>query len=377
MRGCSETCVAVVANTAWYLYNFRGALIRQLLDRGWDVVAVAAPDGYVSQLEALGCRFVSVPIEGSGTNPFVELRTVWHLFAAYRRWRPDVILQYTPKPNIYGGIAAQLAGIPCINNVSGLGSVFINGGPLSRVVRGLYRISQRRAYRVFFQNPDDRQLFIDSRLVDPARTALLPGSGVDLVRFAPRESACGDTVRFLLIARLLWEKGIGEYVEAARALKRDGAEAECQLLGFVEDDNPRMASESQVRAWEAEGVVRWLGSCDDVRPHIAQADCVVLPSYYREGTPRSLLEAAAMGKPLITTDAPGCREVVDDGGNGFLCHPRDWQSLYHVMTRMLALTPEQRDIMGRRSREKMEREYDEQIVINAYLEAVEGIACPA
>jgi glycosyltransferase involved in cell wall biosynthesis len=251
--------------------------------------------------------------------------------------------------------------------------VFIKDIWLTRLVRGLYRLALSRSAMVFFQNDDDRQMFVSGGLVGQAVTDRLPGSGIDLDKFAPVILPSQSPTRFLLIARMLWDKGVGEFVEAARLLKRAGASADFCLLGFLDVQNPAAISRKQIDVWVEEGVVRYLGVSDDVRAEIAAAGCVVLPSFYREGTPRALLEAAAMGRPIITTDAVGCREVVDDGVNGYLCLPRDAVDLAEKMARIAALSLAERELMGRLGREKVEREFDEQIVIGKYLEAIASV----
>jgi glycosyltransferase involved in cell wall biosynthesis len=270
-------------------------------------------------------------------------------------------------------LGAHVLGVPVINNVAGLGTVFIKGGWLNWLVRALYRVALARSRKVFFQNEDDRQFFITGGLVDGALTDRLPGSGVDLKKFEPVPLPGRHQIRFLLIARMLWDKGVGEYVEAARLLKSRGLNAEVCLLGFLDVQNPAAISKSQMDEWVAEGVVRYLGVSDNVREEIAQADCVVLPSFYPEGTPRTLLEAAAMARPIITTDSVGCRDVVDDGVNGFLCRPKDASDLAKKMARLMAMSHAEREAMGLRGREKVEREFDEQIVIKKYLEAISSI----
>ena len=367
---------AVIAlNTAWNLLNFRAGLIRALVDSGYEVVAVAPPDEYVTRLVALGCRFVPLPMDNQGTHPGRDLLLLWRFYRLLRRERPDVYLGYTVKPNVYGSLAAHALGIPVINNIAGLGAVFIKDTWLTRLVRGLYRLALSRSAKVFFQNDDDRHMFVSGGLVAAAVTARLPGSGIDLAKFAPVSLPGESPIRFLLIARMLWDKGVGEFVEAARILKRRSVSADFCLLGFLDVQNPAAISRQQMDQWVAEGVVRYLGVTDDVRAEIAAADCVVLPSY-REGTPRTLLEAAAMGRPIVTTSAVGCREVVDDGLNGYLCRPRDAVDLADKIARMAALSPAEREAMGLHGREKVEREFDEQIVVGEYLEAVALVLNP-
>ena len=363
----------IALNTAWNLVNFRSTLIRALVSHGYDVVTVAPVDKYMPQLASLDCRFVALPMDNNGTRPSRDLLLLWRFSQLMRKERPDVFLGYTIKPNVYGSLAAHLSGVPVINNVAGLGTVFIKAGWLNWLVRALYRVALARSRKVFFQNEDDRHLFITGGLVDQALTDRLPGSGVDLKKFEPAPLPGRTQMRFLLIARMLWDKGVGEYVEAARLLKSRGLKAEFCLLGFLDVQNPASISKSQIDEWVAEGVVRYLGVSDNVREEIAKTDCVVLPSFYREGTPRALLEAAAMARPIITTDFVGCRDVVDDGVNGFLCRPRDASDLADKMERMIGMSFTEREAMGLRGREKVEREFDEKIVISKYLEAIEAL----
>jgi glycosyltransferase involved in cell wall biosynthesis len=372
--------VLIAVNSAWNIANFRSQLICSLVKVGYEVVAVAPSDEYSSCIAELGCRFVPLSMDNQGTNPGRDALLLWQFLILFRHERPDVYLGYTVKPNVYGSLAARFLGIPVINNIAGLGAVFIKDGWLVRVVRWLYSKALGRSAVVFFQNSDDRQLFIDGGLVRADVTDILPGSGIDLARFtmAPLRELpyCGSNaatkLRFLLIARMLWDKGIGEYVEAAKLIHVRWPNVECCLLGFLDVQNPSAISRKQMDAWVEQGHVIYLGSCNDVRAELAAADCIVLPSY-REGTPRALLEAAAMGRPLITTDAVGCREVVDNGRNGFLCKVRDASDLAEKMTSMLSLSHEQRSEMGLRGRAKMEAEFDEKIVIDKYLTAIDAV----
>ena len=365
--------IIICVNTAWNLVNFRAGLIRAMVAQGHEVIAVAPPDDYAPCLAELGCRFVPLPMHNGGTHPGRDAMLFLRFVRLFLRERPDVYLGYTVKPNVYGSLAARWLGIAVINNIAGLGAVFIKDGWLVRLVRWLYRVALARSAKVFFQNEDDRQLFIGDGLVRADVTGLLPGSGIDLDKFAvvPLASANSGAgkFRFLLIARMLLDKGVGEYVEAARLLRQAFPQLECCLLGFLDVQNPAAVSRAQMEAWVAQGAVSYLGVSDDVRAEIAAADCIVLPSY-REGTPRTLLEAAAMGRPIITTDAVGCREVVDDGRNGYLCKVRDASDLAEKMRQILSLTLAQRQQMADHGRRKMEREFDEQIVIKKYLDVI-------
>lgn len=364
--------ILIGLNTTWNLVNFRAGLIRGLLDAGYEVVAVAPPDGHVARLRDLGCRYVPLAMDNQGTHPGRDLLLLWRFYRLLRHERPEVFLGYTVKPNVYGSLAAHALGIPVINNIAGLGAVFINDSWLTRLVRSMYRLALSRSALVFFQNDDDRHEFVSDGLVAESAADRLPGSGIDLEMFTPLPLPGGSRPRFLLIARMLSDKGVGEFVEAARILNQRGLDSEFCLLGFLDVQNPAAITRSQMDEWVAEGVVRYLGVSDDVRKEIAEADCVVLPSY-REGTPRTLLEAAAMARPIVTTDSVGCRDVVDDGVNGFLCTPRDALDLANKMHEIAKLTDSERHEMGLRGRKKVARQFDEKIVIEKYLTAIESI----
>ena len=363
--------IVLAANSAWHVANFRPQLIRALTSRGYQVIVAAPADGD-GRLAALGVRQVEIDLSRSGLNPIADLR----LLAAYgrilKRERPLAFLGFTIKPNIYGCIAGRMAGIPAIANISGLGTAFIRRGPLLWLVSALYRVALRRAAVVFFQNPDDRALFLDRGLVKPAQARLLPGSGVDLKRFAASPLPEGP-VTFLFVGRILGDKGVHELVEAARVVHRSHPDVRVRLLGPIDGDNRTAISRAELAGWVGEGIVDYLGETDDVRPFVAEATAMVLPSY-REGLPRSLLEGAAMGRPLIATDVPGCREVVEEGANGFLCRVRDPASLADAMQRFIALSSDARQAMGSAARAMVERRFSEEHVIAAYLEAIEDIA---
>jgi len=361
----------VTANTAWYLFNFRLSLMRRLQGEGYRVVAVSPQDEYAAKLEGQGIRHVPLAMSGSGTNPIEDLGLLFRYWRLLKRERPDIILSYTPKPNIYASIAAGQLGVPVISNIAGLGRLFVQAGPVTRIARLLYRSALRRAARVFFQNGEDMRMFIDDGLVKREICERIPGSGVDTRRFAPTgESTPASRFTFLLSGRLLWDKGVGEYVAAARRVREQHPDVRFQLLGFLEVDNPSAVTRDQMQAWVDEGIVEYLGATDDVVPFLGRADCVVLPSYYREGVPRSLLEAASMARPIITCDSIGCRDVVDDGVNGLLCRPRDAHDLADRMQAMVHMTNEERFVMGNNGSGKMLREFDEKIVLERYMKAI-------
>ncbi len=372
--------IAIFINTSWNIYNFRLELMKCLQDDGYRVVAIAPRDRYSKSIEQAGFEYHQIDINNMGTNPLEDLLLTGKLFRLFRKIRPDLLLHYTIKPNLYGNYAAKLAGIPVISNITGLGTVFLNNNTSSRVARKLYRFALRIPRKVFFQNPHDRDHFVETKLVAVNKTELLPGSGIDHQRYSPVEKNHNEGLPFvfLLIARMLKDKGVVEFVQAAQNLQQrsgGGQRGEQQkrvefwLLGAIYPGNPTAIREAEIEAWTKQDGIRYLGETDDVRSVIAQSDCVVLPSY-REGLSRVLLEAASMARPLITTDVPGCKDVVDDGENGFLCKPKDAQDLALQMERMLQLPRDELEEMGKAGRSKIIEQYSEHLVVDKYLDAI-------
>jgi glycosyltransferase involved in cell wall biosynthesis len=314
-------------------------------------------------------------MDARGTSPVRDAMLFFRYIAALRRIRPAVYLGYTAKPNIYGSLAAHALGIPVINNIAGLGVAFLKRDWLNVTIRSLYRVALARSRHIFFQNPDDLALFAGARLVDLERTSLLPGSGVDLSRFQPVLAAPGEgrELNFLLLARLLWAKGVRDYVEAARLVRAKHGQVRFRIAGPIEPGRKESVQAADLEGWQREELTEYLGPLKDVRPALAEADCVVLPSYYPEGTPRSLLEAAAMAKPLISCDVPGCREIVRESVNGLFCEPRTPHSLAAAMERIITMPDEQRAEMGMASRREVERRFDERFVIRRYVEEVSRV----
>ena len=356
--------IVVISNSADSVIRFRGPLLRLLVERG-HIVHVLAPafsDEQRLKLTEMGIRLDAYRIERTGQNPLSDLQTLWDLIAWLRREQPDVSLTYFIKPNIYGGLAAAIARIPRrIAMVEGLGYLFTesDGDTLKKkLARGLaitlLKAALGRAHRVLFLNPDDQGEFIDRGIVNAARARLLGGIGVDLNHYAVAPLP-DHTPSFLMIGRLLREKGVREYVAAARIVRERFPEARFKLIGGI-DDNPGGISIDEVRAFTADDNVEWLGELDDVRPQLAACSVYVLPSY-REGVPRSTQEAMAMGRPVVTTDVPGCRETVVDGANGYYAQPRDALSLAEVMARFCE-KPGLIPAMGRESRRMAEENFD-------------------
>jgi len=312
-------------------------------------------------------------MDNQGMRPDMDLLLLWRFYRLLRREQPDVFLGFTVKPNIYGSLACNMLKIPVINNIAGLGAVFTNKSLLTVFLQILYKISHSRSHKVFLQNNDDRKLFIEKNILPRSIVDRVPGSGVDLNKFKYcKNTNCSENkkIRFLLVSRMLWDKGVGEYIEAARLIAKSGIRVEFCLLGFLNVQSPGAISRAQIDKWVFEGIVKYLGASEDVRKEIIESDCVVLPSYYREGVPRALLEAAAIGRPIITTKSIGCKEVVDDEINGYLCKPKNSADLYNKMKRMLMLSNNERELMGLQGRKKMESEFDEEIVITKYLDSI-------
>lgn len=368
-------CLLFSGNNAWGMYNFRKNLLRSYVERGFRVAVSAPYDAeWFGKLEALGCEVYAVEMAAKGTNPMADLGIVWRYWKLLRRLRPNLSITYTIKPNIYGSVAAQVLGIPYLPVTTGLGYVFISETTISKIARALYRVAFWKAERVWFLNRDDIASFKRARLVAEERIEQLPGEGIDLSRFAfkPMRGRQNDGLTFLLVGRMLRDKGVTEFVEAARTVRERHPAARFLLLGNVWEANPAAISRKEIAAWAAQGVVEYCGATNDVRPYLEDADCVVLPSY-REGVPCTLMEAAAVGRPLIATDVPGCREVVEHGLNGFLCEARSAESLAAAMELMIGIPAGVRARMGRCGRRLMEKKFDVEHVIARYDEALRHI----
>lgn len=356
--------VLVIANDSWNIQHFRAGLIRAILDQGHEVTTVS-PEPFGVTIDDRPLPHRTWRMSRSGTNPFREAADIGRLARILAGERPDLVLGFTIKPNIYACGLSRLLGIAAAPNVTGLGTAFLGGRGFRRLVVLLYRFAFAKARMVFFQNPDDQELFVREGIVAGSRSRVLPGSGIDLSRFVPGDLP-GD-IRFLMIARLLGDKGVREYAEAARRVKARFPEARFALLGELDRENRTAIGKHELDRWIEDGVIDYLGATADVRPFIAASTALVLPSY-REGLPRTLLEGAAMARPLIGADVPGCRELVRDGLTGFLCEPRDAESLAAAMERLATLSHDVRVRMGQQARAMVEREFDEKHVVAAYLE---------
>ncbi|MCP4520915.1 MAG: glycosyltransferase family 4 protein [Cytophagales bacterium] len=361
--------IGIVINTSWNIYNFRMGLVKAFQAKGYQVVAIAPKDDYSSKLEEAGCEYYPIEMQNKGANPIKDFLLIRQFKKIYKEAKLDIVLQYTIKPNIYGTIAANQLKIPSVNNVSGLGTVFLHDNLVSKIAKALYRYAFRYPQRVFFQNNDDKQLFLDLDLVKEEKTGLLAGSGINTKTFLPQTYPTG-TFTFLLVARLLYDKGIREYIEAIRFLKKEGINAQFLLCGFYDLASNLGVKPDEVSSWETEGIIHFLGKTDDIQETMKNVHCVVLPSY-REGTPKTLIEASALRKVIVTTDVPGCREVVDHGINGYLCEVKNSVDLAEKMKQVTELSLDDYLQMADNSRKIAENKFDERFVIEKYLKEVE------
>lgn len=369
--------IVLYANTDWYLYNFRRSLALALRDEGHEVLLLSPSGPHGEKLREFGLRWQPVPMDRRSLNPLREALLLSHLWRVFRREKPDLVHGFTIKCAVYGSLAARVARVPArVNAVAGMGYVFISDETKARILRPIVRALLKlalggRGARLILQNPDDVALFERARLVNSSRVRLIPGSGVDCLRFAsrqPEENARQSDadvpgaapLRVLLPARLLWDKGVAEYVEAARTLRAEGRLIHFLLAGDPDPGNPAAVPEDTVRRWVEEGIVEWLGHVDDMPSLFGGVDVVVLPSY-REGLPKGLIEAAACSLPLVTTDVPGCREVVSDGVDGLLVPARDSEKLAGAIAR-LQDSPELSERLGAAAREKALTRFDERII---------------
>lgn len=367
--------IAVLENNLLSTYTMREALMLRLKDEGYQIFVITHTNKFVKIVEDQGIGVINV---GSGNeNPIHVIRYIYQLYKAVRRVKPDVCLTFSIRPAIWGNMITRWLSIPTITNITGTGPLFISESFVYKVARGMYRFVLRKTKKVFFQNKDDMNLFIKRKFVTEKVAERIPGSGVDHVKFKPIPSSRQNPhpFIFLFIGRLIRDKGIFEFIEAARIIKKELPAVVFRVLGPLWSQNLKtnIITQAELHGWISEEVIDYLGEKKDVRQSISDSDCIVLPSY-REGTSNVLLEASSMEKPVITTDTPGCREIVEHGKTGFLCEVRSSADLVDKMKKMLALSDEQRAQMGKEGRIKIIKEYDKEIVINAYLKTIREYA---
>jgi glycosyltransferase involved in cell wall biosynthesis len=360
--------IALVANSTWSVYNFRMDLIRHLLS-DFEVLIIAPRDEFAEELEKAGCIYLDIRFNNRSENPLLDFVLYKSLKNIYEAEKPDFIFHYVIKPNIYGSLAASKCAIQSVAVITGLGYTFDRHGWLNRVVSILYRKSLKKATEVWFLNEEDAAVFINRKLVTSEKIKILPGEGINTTHFYPQANkpvARSKAFQFLMSTRLLKSKGVGVYVEAARILKNKHHDIRFELIGFFEKHHPDSISESELKYWQRKGVIHYSGFARDVRPFLRQADCFVFPSFYHEGIPRCLLEAAAMELPIITSLNTGCKEVVQEGVNGFLCAPNNARDLAARMEEMMALSADQRANLGRNGRELVSNKFDIKKILLEY-----------
>ncbi len=367
--------IAISSNIIWTIANFRHDLIADLKAKGYDVLCISSPDEFsdISEkiLHELGARHINVSLNRKGLNPLADFSYFSTLLKIYRNERPDVVLHFTIKPNIYGTLAAKIAGIPSINTVNGLGSAFIKGGLLASLLKQMYRFSFKFSHRILFQNRADMQYFITHHLANQKKCRYVPGSGIDTEYFSGCEKQTGTNITFLMIARLLKDKGIYEYIAACRQLKQKYSNVRCLLAGVLDKNNPTAVKQEELDIWIEEGVIEYLGKTDHIKEFFQETDIVVLPSY-REGLSRVLLEGASCAKPIITTDVPGCRELVVEEESGFICRHADINSLQEAMEKMLNVGTRIVE-MGERGRHHIIEKFSKEKVNRVYAQVLKEI----
>jgi len=368
--------ITIVYNTANYVYKFRMNLIRSLQEQGYTIVAITPYYEYVSILEDNGIIHHPIPMSQYGMNPLQDITTSIHIYKAFLKYEPIASLHYTIKPNIFGNIAARLAKVPVINNIAGVGKAFSSNNKIFVwLIENLFRFSLSSSNKVLFQNDDDMGNFLNKKITKREISERIPGSGVDLSTFKHFQKETSSTISFLFVGRLLNQKGINEFLLASNKILNSFSDTKIVIVGEHEKENQDYIKYDQLEELTKNENIHYLGAVNpDKMPSIInESDCVVLPSYYREGVPRSLLEAAAMSKPIITTENVGCKEVVDEGINGYKCEIKNVECLIQSMTKLIQMNKDKRYEMGVNSRIKVENEFDEKIVLDKYLAIISEI----
>lgn len=360
--------IAMIGNTSWGMLQFRSSLMKELLQSGHKVVVIAPLDECSEEIRELGCKYINLPVERKGANPFKDLKYIFHLTKILLEEAPHCVLAYTIKPALYGSVASRLAGTPQIFAImTGLGFIFSRNNLLTRFVKGMAKFCLRFATQVWFLNTDDANTFINAKLIPSAKSFVLPGEGVDTEHYCTFTEQSSQ-VTFTLISRMLWDKGVALFVETAKELKKVRPDLEFLLIGPVDDGNPEAIPLEQLIQWHDEGAVKYLGHMKDVRPILKRTSCLVHPTFYKEGLPRVLMEANAMGVPCITTDTSGCRDVIKDGVNGFLITPKCSNSLKSAVLKFLELDEEEKYNLGFKARYLMINNFSSNRINKIYTE---------
>lgn len=355
------------------MIKFRYGLLKYLLREGYELYVVAPYDDFVEELKQLGCIHIDIKVNRKGINPVEDLKLMINLVKIYKKIKPDIIFNYSIKPIIYGSVAAKIANKKSVAVNIGLGYTFINKSIISKISHLMYRFALSFPSSVWFINEDDREEFIVKKLVNEKKTLVLPSEGINIDYFsAKRIEQEDEKIVFLLIARILWDKGIKEYYEAAKMIKAKYTHVEFQLLGNIDLENPKGIELAIVKSWHESGIINYLGYARDVRSYIDKASCIVLPSY-REGKGMTLIEAGSMSKPLIATNVAGCRDIVKDGFNGYLCDVKSSDSLRESMEKMMSISFEDRKRLGLNSQKFVAENFDEKKVIKIYDDYLKGL----
>ena len=355
--------ILVIANNSSGLYDFRGMLLRELIDLGNEITVFTPYDTRIQELKELGIKLVEMPIDRRGTNPLKDIKLIKCYIRELKGIKPNLVITYTIKPNVYGGLASCILKIPYVANITGLGTAFEGSGVLRKVATILNKIALRKAKVVFFENTEDRNVFVDAGIVAKEKTHVLHGAGVDLNHFSYQPYPKNQDFHFLFIGRVMKEKGVDELLQSMKRLVNEGIQCSLDILGYYEEDYKGKLDEAVKAGW-----LRYHGNQPDVRPFIAACDCFVLPSYH-EGMANTNLECAASGRPIITSNIHGCMEAVIEG-SGLLCEPKNNESLYEAMKAMIEKTKEEREQMGLVGRKYMEDVFDKRKVVEETIEVL-------
>lgn len=365
--------IIIVANATWNIYNFRLNIIRKLISEGHEVIVMAPVDKFIFYTETIP-EVLHIPVHHlyrDSVNPVQDIKLLYELWKLYKKHKPDLVLHYTVKPNIWGGFASKILGIPSIAVVTGLGYALIHEGWINFITRMLYKFSLPLHRKVIFENVDDKLLFEKDGLVNPSKSMAIKGCGVDTAFFSPNgDGRQKDMITFTFIGRLLYDKGVKEFIDAAEIVRHQNANVQFWLVGEIDKENPSSISNEDLMKWIREPNIQYHGATENIRKFIEKSDCIILPSY-REGMPKVIMESMAMERPVITTDTAGCRETVDENVNGYLVPVRDSGALSKAMMRFIALDEEKKIEMGRAGRIKVLKEFDDKIIANQLYEAVE------
>jgi glycosyltransferase involved in cell wall biosynthesis len=359
--------VLFLGNHGFVIYNFRKELIKELLAKGYEVYISLPKDDKVQEMVNWGCKFIETNVDRRGTNPVTDLKLILHYVKLLKRVTPDIVLTYTIKPNLYGGLACRILKIPCLNNITGLGSGFSGKSLLKSFLSLLYKVSLKKSYCVFYQNTEDMNTMLESKIIK-GHYELIPGSGVNLYEFEYKKFPKEDEITFIFIGRIMKDKGIDQYLEAAKIIKKKYSNTRFNLIGFVEKTQPHY--NDLIQQYQNEGLINYLGYQSNVKPFIEEAHGIIQASHGGEGLSNVLLETAATGRALFASNIPGCRETIDEGLNGYTFEAKNTNHLVEKIEKFIKLPFEEKVQMGKSSREKVEKEFDRNIVIKAYMEKI-------